>query len=143
MSMNQTALFSAVFIALFVGHHLGDHVAQTDWQAARKHGSGWAAARAMTSHLLNYHLCIGAALLGLVLIDVPLRPAGVAAALAWSFVTHAFIDRRWPVRRILQRGRSPRFAEIDSGGLNGIYLADQSLHIGCLFVGALLAAALS
>lgn len=141
--MGRTALFSAVFIALFVGHHLGDHVAQTDWQAARKHGSGWPAVRAMAGHLLNYHLCIGATLFGLVLIDVPLQPPGIAAALTWSFVTHGFVDRRWPVRWILRRGRSPQFAETDSGGMNGVYLADQSLHIGCLFVGALLATALS
>ncbi|CUU58484.1 Protein of unknown function (DUF3307) [Parafrankia irregularis] len=141
--MNHAALFSAVFIALFVGHHLGDHVAQTDWQAARKHGSGWAAARAMIGHLFNYHLCIGAALLGLVVIDVPLRPAGIVVALIWSVLTHGFIDRRWPVRVLLQRGRSPLFAESTSSGVNGIYLADQSLHIGCLFVGALLVSALS
>lgn len=140
--MGQAAQFSAVFIALFVGHHLGDHVAQTDWQATRKHGAGWPAARAMIGHLINYHLCIAAALLSLVVIDVPLRPAGLAVTLTWSVVTHGFLDRRWPVRWVLRRGRSPRFAETAGGGMNGIYLADQSLHLGCLFIGALLASAL-
>ncbi|WP_026239864.1 DUF3307 domain-containing protein [Parafrankia discariae] len=141
--MTDAMVFCAAFIALYTGHHLGDHVAQTDWQAREKGGRGWPAARAMAAHLFAYHLCVGAALASLLIVDVPLRLPGVTAALSWSIVTHAFIDRRWPVRWLLRRSGAPRFAELNSGGINGVYLADQSLHLGCLFVGALLAAGLS
>lgn len=141
--MTDATVFCAAFIALFTGHHLGDHIAQTDRQALRKSGRGWPAARAMTGHLIAYHLCVSAALAGLVIIDVPLRLPGALAALSWSILTHGFIDRRWPVRWLLRRSGAPRFADLKSDGLNGMYLADQSLHIGCLFIGALLAAGLS
>jgi len=135
------ATFAAVFIAMFVGHHVGDHVAQTDWQAKTKAQPDWVSRatswRAMAGHIIGYHLCVAAALFALLLVDVRLGWAGVAAGLGFSAATHAFLDRRWPVRWLLEHTGSKAFAE-STTPLHGCYLADQSLHIACLFVSALL-----
>lgn len=130
-------MFAAVFCALFAAHHVGDHVAQTDWQAKHKVEPGWRGVRAMSGHLVSYHACMVAALAGLAAVGVPLTVAGCAAGLAFSAVTHGFLDRRWPVRWILERTGSAAFAASQTP-LHGGYLADQSLHIGCLFISALL-----
>lgn len=135
----MSASFAAVFVALFAAHHLGDHVLQTDQQAANKALPGRGGWKAMAGHLATYHLCAAAALGALALIDVPLTVAGCAAGLAFSAATHGLLDRRWPVQWILRATGSPRFAE-STTPLHGGYLADQSLHVACLFVAALLVA---
>jgi hypothetical protein len=56
-----------------------------------------------------------------------------------SGATHAFIDRRWPVRWLLRRTGSPGFVEMATP-VNGPYQADQALHHGCLLIAALLMA---
>ena len=92
---------ATVFLILLAGHLLGDWVAQTDWQATTKTRS-WAA---LTAHVASYHLLMGLLLLIPILRDG--WPAGKAlAALAASAITHAVIDRRWPVRAHA-RGRQP------------------------------------
>jgi hypothetical protein len=136
--MSEAAVFAAVFAALYAGHHLGDHVFQTHRQATGKDGRGWPAWRAMAGHLAGYHACQAATLGGLCALGVPLSPAGAAAALAFSAASHGFLDRRWPVRGLLRLLGSAPFAARASGGINGMYLADQSLHVGCLYVSALL-----
>ncbi|MFF4648101.1 hypothetical protein [Streptomyces sp. NPDC001389] len=40
-------------------------------------------------------------------LPLPLSVTGLAAGLAWSAATHAVLDRRWPVRWLLQRTGSP------------------------------------
>lgn len=99
---------------------------------------------------------------------VALRVAGVRllswrtlAGVAFSAATHAFIDRRWPVRWVLDHTGSLAFArsavlpalrvvvpqvsgQFTGRGhtmpaplpLHGPYLADQALHHACLFVSA-------
>lgn len=136
----DSGVFSAVFVALFAAHHLADHVIQTDHQAKHKAEPGWVGDRAMAGHLLGYHACMIAALLGLVAAGVPLTLRGCAAGLVFSAVTHGFLDRRWPVRWILEHTGSRAFAASQTP-LHGVYLADQSLHIACLFVAALLVVA--
>ena len=88
---------ATVFLVLLAGHLLGDWVAQTDWQAATNKTRSWAA---LTAHVASYHL------MGLLLLIPILRdgwPAGKAlAALAASAITHAVIDRRWPVRALMR-----------------------------------------
>jgi hypothetical protein len=136
--MSEAAVFAAVFAALFAGHHLGDHVFQTHRQATGKVGPGWPAWRAMAGHLAGYHACQAVALAGLWAVGVPLTGGGAAAALGFSAASHAFIDRRWPVRGLLRLLGSAPFAARAGGGINGMYLADQSLHVGCLYLSALL-----
>jgi hypothetical protein len=140
-AVDDPGTFAAVFAAMFAGHHIGDHVAQTDWQAKTKarpdrvsRATSW---RAMAGHILTYHLCVGAALAALLLVDVRFTWPGVVAGLGFSAVTHAFLDRRWPVRWLLEHTGSKAFAE-STTPLHGVYLSDQSLHLACLFVSALL-----
>jgi hypothetical protein len=110
---------------------------QTDKIADDKAGPGWAGWWAILKHLAGYHAAIVAALAGLWLIDVPLTWSGVAAGLGFSAVTHGLLDRRWPVRWILEKTGSARFAAMTTP-ICGAYQADQSLHVACLFVSALL-----
>lgn len=136
------ATFAAVFIAMFAGHHIGDHVAQTDWQAKNKaqpDGVGWMTSWwAMVGHVLTYHAIVLFALGAVRLVlDLPISGVGTVTGIAFSMVTHAFLDRRWPVRWLLKHTASEAFAE-STTPLHGCYLADQSLHVACLFVAALL-----
>lgn len=134
--------FAAVFVAMFAGHHVGDHVAQTDRQAAEKARPGEAGWWAMAGHILTYHAMVLFALGAVRLVlDLPISWAGTAAGIAFSMVTHVFLDRRWPVRWILEHTGSKAFAD-STTPLHGCYLADQSLHIACLFVSALLVVSL-
>ncbi len=140
MQMMTLSTFGASWVVLSVGHTLADHVGgQTDHQAARKGAPtagevaagvnprrGWAA---NLSHVAQYHAVLTLLGFGAWLV-LPLRWSvlGVLAALVWSAGTHAFLDRRWPVWRLLNCLRQARFAELEAGGLNGMYLADQALH---------------
>ncbi|MCQ8833773.1 DUF3307 domain-containing protein [Streptomyces malaysiensis] len=146
------ATFAGSGFFLLVGHNLADHVTgQCDWQAAEKGAPtpeevaagasprrGW---RANLAHVGLYHLTL--LVLGfLVWLVLPLdwSPAGVIAALAWSAGTHALLDRRWPVRWVLEHTGSPDFARLNVGGLNGMYAADQALHWFALGIAAVLLA---
>jgi hypothetical protein len=118
-----------VFLVLLGGHLLGDWVAQTDWQATNKTRS-WAA---LTAHVASYHLIVGLLLL------VPVArdgwPVGKAlVTLTVSAMTHAVIDRRWPVRALMRLAGSPGFATVEWG----VIAVDQALHLFILAMLALL-----
>jgi hypothetical protein len=120
---------AAVFLVLLAGHLLGDWVVQSDWQASNKTRS-WAA---LTAHVASYHLIVGLLLLIPVLRDD--WPADKAlAVLTVSAITHAVIDRRWPVRALLRATGSPGFATVQWG----VIAADQALHLFILAMLALL-----
>jgi hypothetical protein len=134
----RAVTFVVVLLAALVGHQLGDHVAQTDRQAAEKAGRGRRAATALAGHLFGYHAVVVAVVAGTVVaLGLPLSPAGGGAALALSVVSHALLDRRWPVRAVLRATGSPRFAETTSP-VCGMYVADQALHWLTLLLCALL-----
>jgi len=120
---------ATVFLVLLAGQLLGDWVAQTDWQAATNKTRSWAA---LTAHVASYHL------MGLLLLIPILRdgwPAGKAlAALAASAITHAVIDRRWPVRALMRAAGSPGFATVEWG----VIVVDQALHLFILVILAVL-----
>jgi hypothetical protein len=120
---------TTVFLILLTSHLLGDWVAQSDWQATNKTRS-WAA---LAAPVAGYHLVMGLLLLVPVLRDS--WPAGKAlAVLAVSAATHAFIDRRWPVRALLRIAGSPGFATIEWG----VIAVDQALHLSILAMLAVL-----
>lgn len=146
------ATFGASWAILHFGHNLADHVTgQSDWMAANKAAPtdediaagasprrGWLANLA---HVGQYHVTVGVlGLLAWLVLPLNWSPMGITAALVWSAATHAFLDRRWPVRLLLQRTGSPAFAAMRSGGLNGMYLADQALHSLALGVAAVMLA---
>jgi hypothetical protein len=137
------AIFAAVFAALYAAHQVGDHLIQTDRAADGKDRPGWAGVCAMAAHVGSYHVACLVALVALGPLGVALHPLAVLAGLGFSAATHWFIDLRWPVQWLLCRTGSPRFARLNRGGINGCYLADQALHVGCLFVSAWLITAIT
>lgn len=109
-----------IFALALAGHLIGDWIVQTDTQALRKTES-WGA---MAGHMLTYHLTLG------VFLAAVLSAGDLAIVLAVSTATHAFLDRRWPVRWLLRHTGSPDFAETTLG----VLAADQALHIAVLAV---------
>jgi hypothetical protein len=140
--VGRSVVFVVALLALLVAHQVGDHVVQTDRQATRKSAAGATAWRAMAGHLLGYHGAAAVILIGtFAVLELPLTVLGVVAGLGFSAVTHGFLDRRWPVRKILRATRSKNFAE-STVPVCGMYAADQALHQFALLVSALLVAVL-
>ncbi|WP_239118502.1 DUF3307 domain-containing protein [Paractinoplanes ferrugineus] len=138
----EAVTFAASIATLSVAHQLGDHIFQRDLEAAHKADAGWSGWRRMAVHVGVYHLVATIMLLvTAVVLDLRLSVAGVVVGLAFSAASHALIDRRWPVRWILQHLEAPAFAERQVP-VSGMYLADQALHLGGLWVSALLIACL-
>lgn len=146
MSTVASAAVAAVaFAALYAGHQVGDHVIQTDADAAAKGAPTgphlaagahpWAGWGACLRHVFSYSLAQLAAL-ALAWIVAPMNPAGVTAGLLVSASSHAVIDRRWIVRRLIELKGCHHWREAP-------YLLDQSLHMGALLVAAIVAAAVS
>lgn len=134
----MNGLFAAAFVALYVGHMIGDHVVQTDWQAANKALTGRKGWTALLNHVGGYMLTQTATVLLLGIVDH--GPWYYSWAPFWavlfSGVTHGFIDRRWPVLWLMRHTGSGPYSETQYGP----YFTDQTLHIACLFVAALIIA---
>jgi hypothetical protein len=133
---STAAIIAVAFAALYASHMVADHIVQTDWQAQGKTADkGWALP--MAGHLAGYLITQYAFLYAVVLAGVPFGLWGFLGGLAFSVVTHGVIDRRRPVRWLLEHTGSADFAERTTP-ICGMYLADQALHVGCLFVAALI-----
>jgi Protein of unknown function (DUF3307) len=142
--VSTAAVFAALAATLYAGHQVADHVlGQTDEQAADKAKPGVRGWAANLAHVAQYHLVVGVMLAAAILVlGLDVSSWAWAAGLGFSAVTHAFLDRRWPVRWISEHTGSPKFVQPEHP-LPGAYLVDQSLHIAALWVSALLMAALS
>ncbi|MGR6918667.1 DUF3307 domain-containing protein [[Actinomadura] parvosata] len=140
-SASAAAIAAVTFAALYAGHQIGDHVVQSNSTAVAKgvpdaeqlaRGvSPWTGWRACLRHVAGY-IGTQAAALALVCVAVPMELAGMVTALLVSAGTHAVIDRRWIVRRLIELKKCHDWAE-------GPYLIDQSLHVGAILVAAVLA----
>ncbi|AEB47417.1 DUF3307 domain-containing protein [Micromonospora maris] len=140
--MNSALLFAVVTAVLIPAHQFADHIVQTDSDASHKADPGWTGWRHLLIHVATYHLTIAAMLAAtLALLDLPVSALGLTAGMAFSAITHALLDRRWPVRLILRLTGSAAFADRQTP-VCGMYLADQSLHYACLWISALLIACL-
>ncbi|MFB8040901.1 DUF3307 domain-containing protein [Streptomyces hydrogenans] len=125
-------MFATVFVLLYLGHLLADYPFQTDHQAAHKADCGAAGWRANLTHAATHIAACGIALTaGATALDVTLSAPVALAALAWIGGTHAFIDRRWPVRWWMTRMRQTSWA--DHGGAAHV---DQTAHILALGLAA-------
>jgi len=125
-------VFATVFILLYAGHLAADYPCQTDHQACHKAQPGAAGWRANLAHAgTHVALCAAALALGVLALDVELTPARCAVALLWIGVTHAFIDRRWPIARWMSFARQTGFAQ--HGGAAHV---DQTAHVLVLVVAA-------
>ncbi|SEG89055.1 Protein of unknown function [Nonomuraea solani] len=144
MPSAATAAIAAVtFAALYAGHQVGDHVVQSDRAAIAKGVpdrerlaagvSPWTGWGACLRHVAGYTATQAAALV-LVGLVAPLELTGMVIALIVSASTHAVIDRRWIVRRLIRLKGCHDWRE-------GPYLIDQSLHVGAMLVAAVLGVA--
>lgn len=104
--------------AVLAGHLIGDWIVQTDWQAANKTTS-W---KANQQHMFGYHLTLGA------FCALAMPAAWVLVTLAVSWATHSLIDRRWPVRRLMEVTGSRPFSTTTFG----LIAVDQALHLSIL-----------
>ncbi len=142
--MSPAAVYAALGVTVYAAHQLADHVlGQTDAQAGAKAKPGRAGWAALARHVAQYHaVMIVMVAVTVTVLHVPLSPAGAAAGLAISAGTHLLWDRRRPVRWLLIRCGGRGFADLADHGLNGMYLADQSLHAASLWLAVLLTAAI-
>ncbi len=149
MLASQTLTFAVTSAALYAGHQLGDHLlGQTDTQAAGKAQPGWAGRRALIRHVIQYHLVLAGTLaIAVLALHMPVTPVGLAAGGALSVVTHAVLDRRWPLIWLMEHTGSRSFAalrlpitgaSVEAGWHPGRYAADQACHTYALFGAALL-----
>ncbi|MDI6098184.1 DUF3307 domain-containing protein [Actinoplanes sp. NEAU-A12] len=137
---NSAVVFAVSIGTLVAAHQLADHIFQTDSEAGAKAAHGWHGWRHLLRHVTTYHLtALVMLLLTVTVLDVPVTVTGMVAGIGFSAVTHAFLDRRWPVRWILQHLGASGFADRQTP-ICGMYLADQALHYACLWVSALLIA---
>lgn len=126
---------SDLFLLLLCGHLIGDWIVQTDWMAANKApitglmeardlapALWWRGILANQAHCLTYHLTMAAFVLP------TWHTWGTLLAFVVSWVTHGFIDRRWPVRWLMSHTGSPGFAT----QLWGVIATDQALHLTIL-----------
>ncbi|MFE4655316.1 DUF3307 domain-containing protein [Streptomyces hydrogenans] len=126
-------MFATVFVLLYLGHLLADYPFQTDHQATHKADCGAAGWRANLTHAATHVTACGLALAaGATALDVTASLPVALAALGWIGTTHAFIDRRWPVRWWMTRMRQTSWA--DHGGAAHV---DQTAHILALGLAAL------
>jgi hypothetical protein len=136
------AVAAATFAALYAGHQVGDHVMQSNSAAGAKGAPGpdllaagvppWTGWAACLRHVGGY-TGTQAVALALVCLAAPVALTGAIVALVVSASTHAVIDRRWIVRRLIRAKGCQDWPE-------GPYLIDQSLHVGALLVAAVLPA---
>ncbi|WP_371484917.1 DUF3307 domain-containing protein [Kitasatospora sp. NBC_00315] len=120
------SVFATAFVLLYVGHMLADYPFQTDHQAAHKAGSGRVGWTASAAHA-GTHAVVAVALVlgvGAAALGLHLTGAGTVAAVAWIVVSHAAIDRRWPVTRWMAVARQTGFAA--HGGAAHV---DQTAHL--------------
>lgn len=140
-------LTSAILFAVFIGvaicaHQVADHVFSSDRQAENKAKPGRVGWSYLLQHVYIYHVTMFLMLLvTAVVLNLPVTILGVFASIMFSALTHAILDRRWPVKWILDHTGSTNFAKMQTP-YNGMYLADQGLHYFCLWISALLFACL-
>jgi hypothetical protein len=139
--MTRALTFAVLTVTVLVAHRFADHVlGQTDAQARLKAESGRAAWAALGRHLAAYHaVVIVMAGVTLAALRLPVSPLGAGVGLLVSAGSHALWDRRRAVRWVLMRTGSGEFAALTENGMNGMYLADQSLHGASLWLAVLLA----
>lgn len=151
--MTRSSVFATTFATLLTAHQIGDHWFQTDYQARTKGQRDWAGRRACAAHVGTY-TATGAAVIAVTkaVTRVELTPAGMAAGLAVSGLSHYWIDRRFTLANLARRcGKSnfynlgtPRSGRDDNPSLGtGAYALDQSAHVGMIWAAALVAAAVT
>ena len=84
----------SLFDKLLIAHLVGDWLLQTEWQALNK-GQNY---RALFSHVGIYSVII----LGVLVADFGFQNIFVYVVVGMLALSHAFLDRRWPVIRYMK-----------------------------------------
>jgi hypothetical protein len=128
--------WSELFIVLFLSHLIGDYLLQTQWQANNKRGGlgrDPVARRALVSHVALYTLAYVPALVWIA--DQRSAATAVLAALGIA-LPHLLIDDARGVTLYLARVK-----RVPPPAPPALFAAvDQSLHLLCLWVVAVLVA---
>lgn len=140
---SRAARFAATFAGLYAAHMVADHWVQTDQQACTKGKPGWDGRLACAQHVATYTAVAMLTAVGLNrALKLGLGWRGIAAGQAISAVTHYWADRRVPLERLADvTGHGDFYRRGEHLG-RGSYALDQSWHIGCLAVAALVTAVL-
>jgi hypothetical protein len=112
---------------VLAGHLVGDWIIPTDHQATTKMLPGKRGWAADLSHVTTYTLALGL-----------FCAWGMGGSSSWRFwlllavsaVTHAFLDRRWPVRWLMCHTGRSNFADTQWG----VIATDQAIHLTILCV---------
>lgn len=133
--------FAVGLATMYAAHQVADHVfGQSDEMAANKAKPGKFGWSHNIAHVVQYHFIMMVMLfVTFIILNISVSFVGFAAAMIFSAITHAILDRRWPVKWILEKTGSPEFAKMQTP-VCGMYQADQSLHYFCLWISALLLA---
>lgn len=111
---DRAVAFSTLLTAALAAHEVTDNLlGQTDDQAARKGKPGVEGWAADLRHVAAYHATL-AAMVGATVrvIRLPVSGRGLLAGFAVSVASHAGIDRRWPVEKLMALTGSGRWAEM-------------------------------
>jgi hypothetical protein len=143
--------FAAVFAALLVAHNLGDQWIQTHHQAMHKGKKSRVGSLACLRHVLSYTGTTAAliALVWVLPLGLDISAGGFVAGQAISAVTHYWADRRFTLASLIRIVGKRQYAAVgvprerrdDNPCVGtGAFHLDQSFHVLCLFVAALLTA---
>jgi len=112
----------SLFDKMLVAHLVGDWLLQTEWQARNKAHNY----RALFSHIGVYSFLM----LGVLVVEFGFQNIYVYIVVGMFALTHAFMDRGWPVIRFMRSFRIIVEREPERWLVMAV---DQSLHI--LFLG--------
>ncbi|MBB4920985.1 transcriptional regulator [Streptosporangium saharense] len=127
--------FALALVTMYAAHQVADHWVQTHGQACGKAAAGWAGWRANLAHVGTYTvaLLVALAVVGLRFPGLDYHAGWVAAGLVLNAVTHAWADRRAPLRALAVRlGKAGYWDEVPGGA----YQLDQAWHWGWLWLSA-------
>jgi hypothetical protein len=113
----------SLFDTLLIAHLLGDWLLQTEWMAIEKQRN-WGA---MWSHVAIYHMLV----LAVLLVGVAGRTVEVLVAVAVLALSHAWLDRGWPVVGLMKALRIVRVREPERWL---VMVVDQVLHVTLLAI---------
>ncbi|OGT28035.1 MAG: hypothetical protein A2Z17_05120 [Gammaproteobacteria bacterium RBG_16_66_13] len=115
----------SLFDSLLIAHFLGDWLFQTEWQALHKR-THWGA---MWSHVAVYH----AVVLAVLLLQLPARTLEIFAAVGILALSHAWIDREWPIVRLM---KALRIVRVRAPERWLVVIVDQIVHVTLLAIAA-------
>jgi hypothetical protein len=128
--------FAVTLAVLYAAHSVADHWIQTDHQAVAKGARTRAGQLADLRHVTTYTLTLAAALaVAAWRVGLHYDPAHVPAGLALNAITHYWADRRVYLLALARRIGKSGWLDTDP---QAAYQLDQSWHIGCLLVTALI-----